>query len=153
MNAEVIVEGLKKVPWKKVVENAPKIWVAAQGMWGNFQKKPNDGLQKPSVENLDDKIGQLEDVLKKQADLLAELTEQSAGMIEKIEELEKMNQELLAERQIADEQRKKISRQIEQIDEANQKLVAAHAAMANKLNIALVVAVLSILAAAAAILR
>ncbi len=114
------------VPWDKLIDKAPDILREARGMLPSFKwrTKLND-QQKLTVETLSETIGHLESALEEQAMLIESMSEQSIGMIAKIKEL----------------------------DEANHKLLIAQQTMTNKVYVSLGLTLVSIVIAAAAILR
>ena len=123
---EIALAVAQLLPWEKLVDKAPEIMREARGLLPSFKwKNKSNALQKLTVETLSENIIELEGALEEQAKLLAEMTEQSAGMIAKIKELE----------------------------DANQQLSTEQRAMSNKLNFALGLSLISIAAAAATILR
>lgn len=124
--AEIALAIAQLLPWEKIIDKAPEMVREARGMLPSFKwkNKAND-QQKSTIDALAESMGQVESALEDQAKLIESMTEQSAGMIAKIKEL----------------------------DEANQKLVSERDAVTKKLNIALGLSLLSVLAAAAAILR
>ena len=124
--AEIALALAQLLPWDKIIDKAPEMVREARGMLPSFKWKNKSNTQQQStIDNLSESIGQLETALEEQARLIESMTEQSAGMIAKIKEL----------------------------DEANQKLVIERDGATKKLNIALGLSLLSMLAAAVAILR
>ena len=124
--AEIALATAQLLPWDKIIDKAPEMVREARGMLPSFKwKNKSTNQQQSTIDNLSESIGQLETALEEQARLIESMTEQSAGMIAKIKEL----------------------------DEANQKLVIERDGATKKLNIALGLSLLSMLAAAVAILR
>ena len=124
--AEIALAIAQLLPWDKIIDKAPEMVREARGMLPSFKwKNKSTHQQQSTIDNLSESIGQLETALEEQARLIESMTEQSAGMIAKIKEL----------------------------DEANQKLVIERDGATKKLNIALGLSLLSMLAAAVAILR
>ena len=124
--AEIALAIAQLLPWEKIIDKAPEMVRVARGMLPSFKwKNRSNNQQQSTIDNLSESIGQLEAALEEQARMIESMTEQSAGMIVKIKEL----------------------------DEANQKLVIERDGATKKLNIALGLSLLSLLAAATAVLR
>ena len=124
--AEIALALAQLLPWEKIIDKAPEMVREARGMLPSFKWKNKSNTQQQStIDNLSESIGQLEAALEEQARMIELMTEQSAGMIAKIKEL----------------------------DEANQKLVIEREGVTKKLNIAMGLSLISVLAAATAVLR
>lgn len=76
MKTVIALKLIKKIPWSKVVENAPLLFTAAQNMYRKYRENSTD--KKITLD-------QLQEIVESQAKIIEELAAANAVLVEKIE--------------------------------------------------------------------